>query len=432
MKKGALLFLFSLLVATSTSAAPFRVAIFPLAGTGEEGLGEALAEALAQGLRAVKGVKVIEPRVLLRPTGQKFPQALPFEDRMKLGRLLRIRGLIDGVFEQEAGTLRVRVRFFDLQADKTVGKKEVAGRREELFALAEQLGSAFLKAFKLPSPSERAWRQAFQSPTPSLPAYLAYAKGRWSLATAGEEGYDQALKSFQKALELDENFTLARHGLGLTFTGLGYYWRAAWEFTKAFHLDPHFAEAYKALGDVLASAPRKLSQAMEAYQKALEQDPEYADAYVGLGDIKVTMGELEEAMALYQRALKADPDHARVHYSLGRLYHHEKGLYYEPIEAYRKAIALDPGLVEAYVALGELYEEKGLYPEAVQAYEGAIAIEPRNPNAWFSLAQALEKLDQEKAIAAWERYIQLASSLPAEKEWLEIAKHHLEKLEEAR
>jgi len=301
-----------------------------------------------------------------------------------------------------------------------------------MFALTEKLGLAFLQAFHLPSPSGKAWHRAFKPPTPSLPAYVASARGRWSLATSSEEGYDDALKSFQRALELDEKFALARHGLGLTFAGLGYHWRAAWEFTKAFNLDPELDEAYKALGDVMASTPRKLSQAMEAYQKALEHNPEYADAYVGLGDIKAAMGELEEAMALYQRALKADPDHATVHYSLGRLYHHEKGLYYEPVEEYQKAIALDPGLVEAYVALGELYEEKGLYREAVQAYEGAIAIEPRNPNALFSLAQALEQFDHGKAIATWERYIQLASSLPSEKEWLEIAKHHLKKLEETR
>ncbi|MBI3988277.1 MAG: tetratricopeptide repeat protein [candidate division NC10 bacterium] len=431
MKRIVLTLLFVLL-ATSAHAAPFRVAIFPFEGVGEEGLAEALAEALAQGLRAVKSVKVIEPRVLLRPTGRRPLQGLTLEERIRLGRALKARGLIDGAFKQGEGTLRLTVRFLDLKADKEIGKKEVAGQMAELFALEEKLGSAFLQAFKLPSPPGETWRRAFKLPTPSLPAYFAYARGRWSLATSSEEGYDSALKSFQMALELDENFALARYGLGLTFAGLGYHWRAAWEFTKAFQLDPQLAEAFKALGDVMASTPRKLSQAMEAYQKAIEQDSEYADAYVGLGDIKAAMGELDAALALYERALKADPDSANVHYSLGRLYHHERGLYYEPIGEYQKAIALDPGLVEAYVALGELYEEKGLHQEAVQAYEGAIAIESQNPTALYALAQALEKLDQKKAIAAWERYIQLASSLPSEKEWVEIAKHHLKKLEETR
>jgi hypothetical protein len=37
-------------------------------------------------------------------------------------------------------------------------------------------------------------------------------------------------------------------------------------------------------------------------------------------------------------------------------------------------------------------------------------------------------VDAKKAIDQWERYIELASSLPSEKEWVDIARKHLNKL----
>jgi hypothetical protein len=37
-------------------------------------------------------------------------------------------------------------------------------------------------------------------------------------------------------------------------------------------------------------------------------------------------------------------------------------------------------------------------------------------------------VDTTKAIAAWERYIELAATLPSEKEWVSIAQKHLAKL----
>ena len=42
---------------------------------------------------------------------------------------------------------------------------------------------------------------------------------------------------------------------------------------------------------------------------------------------------------------------------------------------------------------------------------------------------AYEKVDAKKAIEQWQTYIELASTLPSEKEWVDIAKKHLNKLQ---
>ena len=96
---------------------------------------------------------------------------------------------------------------------------------------------------------------------------------------------------------------------------------------------------------------------------------------------------------------------------------------------YQKAATLDPRLLEVQLSLGELYDEKGLHQDAVARYEYVLSIDPKHPGATYGLAQAYEHVNVQKAIGYWERYIELAATLPSEKDWVEIARKHLDKLQ---
>jgi tetratricopeptide (TPR) repeat protein len=114
--------------------------------------------------------------------------------------------------------------------------------------------------------------------------------------------------------------------------------------------------------------------------------------------------------------------------SLGKIYYAEKGLYYESVNAYKRAIELDPQLVEARMGLGEVYEDKGLYKEATEEYRRVIEADAKHTGALYNLALVYEKTDPREAIAQWERYIELASPLQSEKDWVDVARQHLKKL----
>jgi len=73
-------------------------------------------------------------------------------------------------------------------------------------------------------------------------------------------------------------------------------------------------------------------------------------------------------------------------------------------------------------------EEKGLYQEAITEYRKVVEIDPRHTGARYNLALTYEKVDVKEAIAQWERYIELASTLSSEKDWVDIARQHLRKL----
>jgi len=149
---------------------------------------------------------------------------------------------------------------------------------------------------------------------------------------------------------------------------------------------------------------------------------------VGLGDARAAKGDVDGAVASYQKALLHNPLNPRMYASLGRIYFTEKGLYYEALNAYTRAIELDPAFVDARIGLGEVYEEKGLYRDAIKQYQKAVDLDEKHTGARYNLASVYEKVDPREAIAHWERYIALASQLSTEKDWVDVARQHLRKL----
>ncbi len=244
-----------------------------------------------------------------------------------------------------------------------------------------------------------------------------------------QEGNEAAIELLGKATEIDPQFVVGQYALGVVHQKLGNRWKAAAQFRASTQLDPTYPEPYKALGDLFLTAPRRLfDQAVEAYAKALEIRPFYADAYVGLGDAKAAQSDVDGAVTAYQKALSFNPINAKVYVSLGKLYYSEKQLYYESVQAYKKAIDLDPAYLDARMGLAEVYEDKGLYQEAIGEYRKVVEADAKNTGALYNLALVYEKVDPKEAITLWERYIQLAGSLPSEKDWVDVARLHLRKL----
>ena len=71
-------------------------------------------------------------------------------------------------------------------------------------------------------------------------------------------------------------------------------------------------------------------------------------------------------------------------------------------DAYRRALGLDPTLVDARVNLGRILHEAGDPREAARLYHEALARSPDDPIIHFNLALALE--DAERVAAAIEHY----------------------------
>jgi adenylate cyclase len=414
-------------------AKPKPVLILPFQSSTETDawFGEAIAETLfvaSQGTPALLPIDRSRATLAARGTPEGAP---PDRSPLGLGRAVKAEVVFLGEYQRSANDgITITPRMIDVKTGQTQTLDAVRGPGDKLIETQATVIQSYAKALNLglkPDESERLVTAA--KPTTNLTAFEAFAKGRRSALTGTQEGNEGAAELLARAVEVDPTFALAHYHLGAVHLVLGNRWKAAAQFRAATQVDAGIPEPFKALGDLFMSSPRRLfDQAIEAYQRAITIRPHYADAHVGLGDAKAAKGENEAAIAHYQKALSLDPLNARVQFALGKIYYTEKGLYYEAVGAYKKAIDLDLYFLEARMGLGEIYEEKGLYKDAIVEYKKVIEVDSKHTAAHYNLAMAYEKTDPREAIAQWDRYIGIASTIATEKEWVDVARQHLKKL----
>ena len=429
--------LLALVAAAGVEAAPKprNVLILPFAPVEltreEQWIGEGVAQSLMLALVHVPGLVQIE-RDRLRQLPQ--PEAWDETATVAAARRLGADVALFGEVKRTGSDLILQPRFVEVRGDKVErGTLDTVAIGEgQLLDRLRPLPAGYLKALRAPaSDVELARVQKWAAPTGQLRAYELYVRGRQAAYRATQDGSEAAVEFLSRAIEADPQFVAAQHALGVVHQNLGNRWKAAAQFRASAQLDPTYAEPYKALGDLYLTAPRRLfEEAIKAYAKAIDLRPFYAEAHVGLGDALAAKGDVDPAVAAYQRGIEHNPMNAKVHVSLGKLYYAEKGLYYESVNAYKKAIDLDPTYLDARMGLAEVYEDKGLYKEAIEEYRKVVDADAKNTGALYNLALVYEKVDAKESIMLWERYIALAGNLPSEKDWVDVARLHLRKLKQ--
>jgi tetratricopeptide (TPR) repeat protein/TolB-like protein len=396
----------------------------------ERWLGEGIEEILALGLAQHAGFVQVD-RARMRSVGRVEAWGEPVV--VQTARTLHVDAALFGHVERKGTDYVIQPKLLELKSatSEPVALEPLTIPEADLLTRLAPLPAVYARTLKVALTEAEARRMDKASlPTRSLKAFELFARAQMAVSQKpGQEGNEAAVDLLARAIEADPNFVVAQYTLGTVHQELGNRWKAAAQFRASTQLDPQYPEPYKALGDLFLAAPRRLfEQAVEAYDKAIQLRPFYGEAWVGLGEAKAAKGDVDGAIGAYTKALAFNPINPRVHMSLGKIYYTEKGLYYESVTSYKKAIDLDPTAVEARMGLGEVYEDKGLYKEAMEEYKRVIDLDGKHTGALYNLALVYEKVDPKEAIIQWERYIALASQLPSEKDWVDVARQHLRKL----
>lgn len=113
------------------------------------------------------------------------------------------------------------------------------------------------------------------------------------------------------------------------------------------------------------------------------------------------------ALEAYQRAVELDPEHADAHVNLGCLLH-EAGRIEEALHHYEKALEAHPEHPAAGYNLGVVLEDMGRADEAIEAYRKAISSNPTLADAYFNLSMLYEKSNERAAaLRLLQRYSEL-------------------------
>ena len=247
---------------------------------------------------------------------------------------------------------------------------------------------------------------------PSDPyAYLAAGA-----AQVGNLQFQQAVNYLDRALVLKPDLSEAHFQRGMALFRLNQRGEALNAFSRAITLDPTNPVAHFYSGIVYQENFNDSKSAINEWEKAVALDPKYDDAWIKLGLIYSQVNGLDKAINAYNKALSANDNDAVTHYYLGLLYEGQQGKDNLALaeKNYRRAVEINPGLVNAYYRLAIVLRQEGSNPdEALTLAQNAIKLDPRNAEAQAALGDIYRSRGEfDKALPTYNTALTLRKDYP--------------------
>jgi len=222
--------------------------------------------------------------------------------------------------------------------------------------------------------------------------------------------YNNAIKDFSRAIEINPNYVDALINRGSAYSKLGRFNDALMDFNHALKFEKKDPELYNRRGEIYLQN-NMFDQAIKDFTHAVVLNPMFSDAYLNRGRAYSEKGMPEEAMEDFNQAIKADSDHAfsfvdraapGLHIDddsgsdneeAGKsnqqgLAELKSGKYKEAAESFTRAISLSANAAEGYINRGRAYIKLAKPDEAMADFNQAVMFDPLNSSLYFWRAQA--------------------------------------------
>ncbi|HEV8416086.1 MAG TPA: tetratricopeptide repeat protein [Bryobacteraceae bacterium] len=144
-------------------------------------------------------------------------------------------------------------------------------------------------------------------------------------------------------------------------------------------------------------------------------------------ELEQTGAPIAEVIEAYQKAVELDPTSAGALVNLGTIQFNARN-WKEAERYYLEALKADPQYALAHFDLANLYDERGDRVQAQEHYQAALEISPSYADAHYNLALLYQGANQMMmALRHWTEYLKLDPS----SHWSSIARRELSKLRKA-
>lgn len=318
-----------------------------------------------------------------------------------------IFGLQDSLFSEVLERLPV-----------AAGSRKAAASGPETTAAAYDYylrGRGYLEDYQKADNIERSidqFQRAIAVDTNYAPAYaamgLAYTAGvRWQ--NQGKEWIENARARCDRALAITPQLAEGHTCLGNVYYSTGRYDEAVKEFQRSLDLDHNSDETLRLLADSYEKQG-KISEAEQIYQKAIQIRPNYWRVYSALGAFYFDRGRYLDAERQFRQAMKLAPLNVRAYSNLGATYLY-LGEYQAGVETLQQGIKLRPTF-ESYGNLGACYFYMRRYEESAGSLQEAMKIDPNDWLNWGNLGDTLYQIRtrRQEALDAYRKATVLAKA----------------------
>jgi TolB-like protein len=259
------------------------------------------------------------------------------QDIATIGVQLGVEHVLEGSVDKAGGRLRIRASLIETGGGKRLWTESYERELDDVFAVYDEISYAVAGALQVALNLDESVRPG--GGTENVAAYEHYLFGRNLLRTWTPSYHDPMVAAFEKAIELDPDFGLARVALANAF-GQAAMWGLvpnaaalrAEAILRAVEVAPELPQT-----DVLRAqeyAERwQRAEADEHYQRALARLPNDSAAHTSYAGFLMGQGYMREALRYGEIAQRLDPlammnvhgmalaaealgdyDQARVHY----------------------------------------------------------------------------------------------------------------------
>jgi adenylate cyclase len=263
---------------------------------------------------------------------------------------LDVSTILVPTLQKEGKRIRISAQLTNVQEDFIIESYTFEEEFKSVFEVQDNISKSIAGVLEVRLVEDRFKAIKKLEPKDSA-AYESYIRGvhfeRKYKDAYRQKDFEEAVRHYEKAVEIDENYALAYCGLGNVY-------------------EAHF---------VAEKDQKDLDSMLQNYMRAYEIDPDLAETNVALGWAYFYKEDLDKAYQYFKRGFEIAPNKPDINFNVGGFLR-SIGLHHNAIKYYLRAIELNPLSILYRRLCAACYSRTGEFEEAALHLKKALEFEP--------------------------------------------------------
>lgn len=367
-----------------------RIAVLPFTNISPDPKDEYFADGMTEELISTLS-RIRDLKVISRTSIMRYKQTE--KSLSDIAGELNVKAILEGSVRKMGDDLRITAQLIDVQNDEHLWSEDYDRKFENVFSLQREIALQVANSLKISILSSEK-KEIGKKITQNLDAYVLYLKAQSYKNRPTLDSFNHLVDYCKQAIEKDPNFAQA-----YTVLALG-YWRVGYE-------------------DLLP--PNETFPLAEQYaERAIQLDNSIAESHIALGYVAwISRWDFYSAESEFRRAVELDPSLVDARLELSMFLAHLRR-FDEALEESKRALELDPLSAVTCFYVGTVFYLSGRYDEALEMLKNSIELDPSSGMAHENLGDVyVNKGMYENAIFEFTKAIEIGSGVHAKAELAE-------------